>query len=63
MEKQKKLNFSLLIIMFIIAMGIYKQYDFENHEFKKIGLVIVYSLTLLLAVYLLLKDYFKRAEK
>jgi putative effector of murein hydrolase len=60
MEKKKTLNFSMAIIAFILAFAIYKQYDFEKREFEKISLVILYSVTLAVSMYILLNDYFKK---
>lgn len=60
MEKKKTLNFSMTIIALILAVAIYKQYDFENQQFKKISLVILYSVTLAIAMFILVKDYFKK---
>lgn len=63
MEKKKTLNFSIVILTFILAIGIYKQYDFDSHDFKKPALVVVYAVSLAAGIYLLLKDYFTRPKE
>ncbi len=62
MKNKKLLNFFFLITIVIVGTALYKQIDFENLKFKKPGIAIIYSCTLLFAVYCLIKDNRNQAK-
>lgn len=44
MNKKKELSFPLIIIAIVIGSGIYKEFDFNNLEFKNPALAAIYIL-------------------
>lgn len=57
------MKFIFGIIVIIIGSALFKQFDFENLTFEKPALAVVYIATLVIAIYLIIKDYKKQAEK
>jgi len=55
MEKKKTLSLSLSIIAIILGVTIFKQFDFQNLKFEKIGLAIVYLIGFIISIYFLIK--------
>lgn len=55
MSNKKGLSFPLLIIAIVLGWAIYKEFSFENFEFKKPAIALVYIIAFAIAVYLLVK--------
>jgi len=55
MENKKSPNFFLIIIAIILGQALFKQFDFENLEFEKPYLAVVYIIVFGFSIYLLLK--------
>lgn len=60
MEKQKAPVFILIIVAIIVAMALYKQFDFENLKFQKPALAVVYGITFVVAVTVLIKNVVRK---
>ena len=60
MEKQKAPVFILIIVAIIVAMALYKQFDFENLKFQKPALAVVYGITFVVAVSVLIKNVVRK---
>lgn len=56
MENKKGQAFPFVIIAIVLGWTIFKQFDFENLQFEKPALAIVYILTFLMSVYFLVKN-------
>lgn len=56
MENKKPLTFALRIATIIIAVTLFKQFDFQNLKFEQPALGIVYLITLVFLIYVLIKD-------
>ena len=52
MSNKKGNLFPFIIIVIVLGMGIYKEFDFENFKFEKPALAVVYILTFLMSVFL-----------
>ncbi len=63
MEPKRSLSFPFLIIAIIIGVTLYKQFDFQSLTFKKPAMAVVYFIGFAIAMYVLIKDFKKKAEK
>ncbi|MGL4632853.1 MAG: hypothetical protein ACRCVT_16740 [Leadbetterella sp.] len=54
------LTFGIMAV--VLGNGIYKQFDFENHTFKKIGLSIVYIIAFLISIFAVINNLRKKQE-
>lgn len=63
MKNLKPLNFVFAVLAIGLGITIYKEFDFENREFKHTALAILYIVTFLVSILFLVKDYTKRPEK
>jgi hypothetical protein len=61
MEAKKEKESQLIIIMMtvIIGIGLYKQFDFTTLTFKNIPLSILYAVVLVVAIYLIIRNFLK----
>ncbi|ATP55643.1 hypothetical protein CPT03_03760 [Pedobacter ginsengisoli] len=57
MNNKKGPTFLFAIIAIILGWTLYKQFDFENLKFEKPALAILYTLTFLVSVYFLIKNF------
>ena len=57
MSNKKGNLFPFIIIVIVLGMGIYKEFDFENFKFEKPALAVVYILTFLMSVFFLFKNF------
>ncbi len=55
-ENKKGLPFGITICAIIIAIALFKQFDFETLKFEKPALAIVYILTLAMSIYFILNS-------
>lgn len=55
--------FTFSIIAIIVGAALYKQFDFETLKFEKPALAVVYSIVFVFSVFVLIKNFRKRAEK
>jgi uncharacterized membrane protein len=55
MANQKVSTFIMSVIALILVVTLFKQFDFENLRFEKMGMAVVYSIALVIAIYLLVK--------
>ena len=60
MSNKKGNLFPFVIIVIVLGMGIYKEFDFDNFKFEKPALAIVYILTFLMSVFFLFKNFKER---
>ncbi|QIL41070.1 hypothetical protein G7074_18440 [Pedobacter sp. HDW13] len=56
METKKVLKFTLAIVVIIVGVTLFKQFDFQNLKFEKPALAVVYWITFIGAVYFLFKS-------
>nr|WP_315170488.1 hypothetical protein [uncultured Flavobacterium sp.] len=63
MKEKKGLNFFLLIIVMLMGSKLFNHFDFQNFKFEKPMLDMVYLLSFLMALFIVLKDYFKCPQK
>ena len=63
MENKKAPNFFLVIIAIILGQALFKQFDFENLEFEKPSLAVVYIIVFGFSIYLLVTKTKNRPEK
>ena len=63
MKDKKGLNFFLLIIVILTGSKLFNHFDFQNFKFEKPMLDMIYLLSFVMALFVLLKDYFKRPQK
>ena len=59
-NKKKELPFPLIIIAAVLGWTIFKEFDFENLKFENPALTVVYTLTFLITIYLIAKNYRKK---
>ena len=62
MENRKALVFVMSIIAIIVGSALYKQIDFKTMTVEKPWLTALYTLTLLFALYILIKGYRKKTN-
>jgi membrane protein DedA with SNARE-associated domain len=63
MESKKGINLFFAFIAVILGWTLFKHIDFKNFKFKDPALDILYLIIFVISIYLLIKDYKKRAEK
>jgi len=56
MKKEKGSSFILIVIAVIIGSALFKQFDFKTLRFEKIGLSIVYLLTLIVLIIIIVRN-------
>ncbi len=57
MENNKTPNFFLVIIALILGQVLFEQFDFENLQFEKPALAILYIVVFVFSIYFLIKNY------
>lgn len=62
MENRKAISFVCSITAIIIAVTLYRQFDFQNLTFKKPALAVVYFIGLAISIYFLVKKPKKQSE-
>lgn len=55
MSSKKRPSFPFVVIAFVLAGGIFEEFNFESMEFEKPALAIVYILTFLMTLYFITK--------
>ncbi|MCA1918374.1 hypothetical protein B0A79_06145 [Flavobacterium piscis] len=55
MENKKSLSFPLMVVVIILGVTLYKQFDFESLKFEKPALAVLYIIVFLAALYFLVK--------
>jgi len=55
MENKKSLLFPLMVVVIILGVTLYKQFDFESLKFEKPALAVLYIIVFLAALYFLVK--------
>lgn len=55
MENKKSLSFPLMVVVIILGVTLYKQFDFESLKFEKPALAVLYIIVFLAAIYFLVK--------
>lgn len=63
MKKKKTLNVFSIILIIIIGRALFRLFDFENLEFEKPALAIVYIFAIALSIFFLIKGYKKKRAK
>ena len=63
MGDKKGVNFIFVVVAFILGMTLFKHFDFKTFRFKMPALDIIFLITFVVSIYLIIKDYKKRAEK
>jgi len=63
MENRKAPLFTMSIVAIIVGVALYKQIDFTTMTVEKPALAILYAVTFLFAVFVLVRNYVKKAEK
>ncbi|HKO77234.1 MAG TPA: hypothetical protein VJU52_08455 [Flavobacterium sp.] len=63
MESKKGINLFFAFIAVILGWTLFKHFDIKNFKFKDPALDILYLIIFVISIYLLIKDYKKRAEK
>jgi len=63
MENKKPPVFVMWIIVIIVGVALYKQFDFDNMTFQKPALAAVYGITFLFAAFVLIKNAIKPTKK
>ena len=63
MENKKAPIFTVLVVVLIVGSALYKQIDFKTMRVEKPALAILYTVTLLFATFVLVKNYRKKVEK
>jgi nicotinamide riboside transporter PnuC len=63
MEKKKTINWFFVFIAFTLGLTLMKHIDFKNLTLKDPILDILYLIVFVIAIYFLIKDYTKGAEK
>ncbi|GGG52929.1 hypothetical protein [Epilithonimonas arachidiradicis] len=63
MENNKAPIFTMLVVAIIVGSALYKQIDFKTMTVEKPALAILYTVTLLFAAFVLVKNFRKKAEK
>lgn len=63
MEKNKAPLFTMGIVAVIVGSALYKQINFSTMTVEKPALSILYGVTLLFAVFVLVKNLRKKEEK
>lgn len=63
MENNKAPIFTMIVVALIVGSALYKQIDFKTMTVEKPALAILYTVTLLFATFVLVKNFRKNAEK
>jgi prepilin signal peptidase PulO-like enzyme (type II secretory pathway) len=63
MENKKVPIFTMLVVALIVGSALYKQIDFKTMTVEKPALAILYTVTLLFAIFVFVKNFRKKAEK
>jgi hypothetical protein len=62
MDSKKGINFFFAIIAIITGSKLYKHFDFQNLQFEKPALDVIYLIAFVASIIFLLKDYVKRPQ-
>jgi len=60
MKNKKTPNIFFVFVIIILGSALFKQFDFDNLEFEKPALAILYLIVFFISIYLLIKDYKKK---
>lgn len=60
MENNKAPIFTMLVVALIVGSALYKQIDFKTMTVEKPALAILYTVTLLFATFVLVKNFRKQ---
>lgn len=63
MENKKSLSFPLLVVVIILGVTLYKQFDFHTLKFEKPALAILYIIIFVVSLYILIKKPKNSSEK
>jgi Ca2+/Na+ antiporter len=63
MEKNNPMTFTMSIVAIIVGVALYKQIDFKTMTVEKPALSVLYAVVFLFAVFVLAKNFRKKAEK
>lgn len=55
MENKKPISFTLLVVVIILGVTLFKQFDFETLQFEKPALAILYIIVFVVSLYFLVK--------
>ena len=60
MEKKKGSSFVFIIIMIIVCVALYKQFDFQNFKFEKPALAVVYAVVFVASILIIIKNRLRK---
>ena len=60
MEKKKGSSFVFIIIMIIVGVALYKQFDFQNFKFEKPALAVVYAVVFVASISIIIKNRLRK---
>ncbi|TDO96648.1 hypothetical protein [Flavobacterium sp. 245] len=63
MENKRPISFTLLVVVTILGITLFKQFDFETLKFEKPALAILYIVVFVVSLYFLIKRPKKSSEK
>ncbi|SOD92737.1 hypothetical protein SAMN06269250_4132 [Spirosoma fluviale] len=63
MENKKNVNFTFIVVAFILGTTLIKHFDFKTSSFKMPALDIIFLIAFILSIYFIIKDYKKQPEK
>lgn len=63
MENKKASNFILIIIAIILGTTLYKQFDFDTHQFENTGLAAIYIIVFVTCIVLIIKNIVNNRKK
>ena len=63
MDNKKPLIFVFRIVAIILGWALYKQFNFEQLQFKNTGLATIYFITFVFSIYFLVKNSKKGREQ
>jgi hypothetical protein len=63
MKSKKGINFSFVIVAFLLGWTLIKHFDFTTYKFEYPVLDIIYLIVFIVSLYLIIKDLRKRPEK
>ncbi|HEY1195168.1 hypothetical protein [Flavobacterium sp.] len=55
--------FTFSIVAIILAVALYKQFDFETFKFEQPELAVLYIVVFVFSIYILIKNFIKRSGK
>lgn len=63
MDNKKSVSFTLLVVVIILGVTLFKQFDFKTLQFEKPALAILYIIVFVVSLYFLIKKPKKSSEK